>query len=194
MGTCVHIQHTHTHANTQTWGNCPGDGIHRRLQIRSVGFPLTFSKTCKKCPFHYWLNNVIWAPTGPNRSRQRQSSTHMLRINQITEGRVGERKSERKRGRKRDTARHLEDWQYSLFLLPPPLPSLLLPFTFLTPPTAPPPSGICFRFEPVLEPYLYLISASRQKTESSMFPCIRFPAPDTPLENLTAPQNGWAGK
>lgn len=106
---CSHSTHTHTHANTQTWGNCPGDGIHRRLQIRSVGFPLTFSKTCKKCPFHYWLNNVIWAPTGPNRSRQRQSSTHMLRINQITEGRVGERKSERKRGRKRDTARHLED-------------------------------------------------------------------------------------
>lgn len=93
---------THTHMNTQTWGNCLGDGIRRRLQIRSVGFPLTFSKTCKKCPFHYWLNNVIWAPTGPNRSRQRQSSTHMLRINQITEGEWG-RERVRERGKERET-------------------------------------------------------------------------------------------
>lgn len=119
---CSHSTHTNTHTqtNTQTWGNCPGDGICRQLQTRSVSFPLTFSKTCKKCPFHYWLNNVIWAPTGPNRSRQRQSSTHMLRINQITgvEGLGGWMRERRK---ERDTARHLEDWQYSLFLLPPPL-------------------------------------------------------------------------
>lgn len=101
-------KHTHTQTNTQTWGNCPGDGICRQLQTRSVSFPLTFSKTCKKCPFHYWLNNVIWAPTGPNRSRQRQSSTHMLRINQITgvEGLGGWMRERRK---ERDTARHLED-------------------------------------------------------------------------------------
>lgn len=110
---------------------------------------------------------------------------------------MGERKSEGKNERRRDRARHLEDWQYSLFMLTPlthpPIPPLLLSFTFLTLLT-PPPSGICFRFEPVLQPYLSLICASRQKTESSMFPCIRLPAPDTPLENLTAPQNGWAGK
>lgn len=109
--TCAHMFTCNTHAsaaaNTQTRGPemvlyCPGDGIRRQLQIRSVGFPLTFSKTCKKCPFHYWLNNVIWAPTGPNRSRQRQSSTHMLRINQITEGEWG-REGVRERGKERET-------------------------------------------------------------------------------------------
>ena len=106
-GTCntrahMFTSNTHTHTHTDLGGNCPGDGIRRRLQIRSVGFPLTFSKTCKKCPFHYWLNNVIWAPTGPNRSRQRQSSTHMLRINQITEGEWG-RERVRERGKERET-------------------------------------------------------------------------------------------
>lgn len=107
-GTYVHTLNTHTHIHKYTdlkpgdGIDCPGDGICRQLQIRSVGFPLTFSKTCKKCPFHYWLNNVIWAPTGPNRSRQRQSSTHMLQINQITEGEWG-RDRVRERGKERDT-------------------------------------------------------------------------------------------
>lgn len=109
----------------------------------------------------------------------------MLRINQITEEVVGEQRSERKRKRKKDTARHLENWPYSFSLLRSLFPGSLS----LTHP--PPPHGICFRFEPVREPYLYLISASRQKTESPMFPCIRLPASDTPLENLTVPQNGW---
>lgn len=72
---------------------------------KRVGFPLTFSKTCTKCPFHYWLNNVIWAPTGPNRSRQRQSCTHMLRINQIMEGVWGR---ERVRGRMKEGETELD--------------------------------------------------------------------------------------
>ena len=182
---CPHATHTHTDL-----GQLPERWYSRRLQIRSVGFPLTFSKTCKKCPFHYWLNNVIWAPTGPNRSRQRQSSTHMLRINQITEGEGGEKEWEKegKKERHRQTLRGLTIFPFLATSTPP----FLLFLHFLNSPN--PPSGICFRFEPVLEPYLYLISASRQKTESTMFPCIRLPAPDTPLEHLTAPQNGWAGK
>lgn len=86
-------------------------------------------------------------------------------------GGVDERKKERKRHRQ--TLRGLTIFPFLATSTPP----FLLSFTFLTPPTPPPPSGICFRFEPVQEPYLCLISARRQKTESSVFPCIRLPGP-----------------
>lgn len=124
--TCSHATHTRIDLGLEMVLYCPGDGIRRQLQIRSVGFPLTFSKTCKKCPFHYWLNNVIWAPTGPNRSRQRQSSTHMLRINQITEGEWGEKEREKegKKERHRQTLRGLIIFPFLTTSTP---PFLLLP-------------------------------------------------------------------
>lgn len=140
--TCSHATHTHTciDLGLEMVLYCPGDGIRRQLQIRSVGFPLTFSKTCKKCPFHYWLNNVIWAPTGPNRSRQRQSSTHMLRINQITEGEWGEKEREKegKKERHRQTLRGLIIFPFLTTSTP---PFLLLPplLHFLNSPNHHPP-------------------------------------------------------
>lgn len=85
------VMHRHTHTHTHG----PGATAPEMVQIRSVSFPLTFSKTCKKCPFHYRLNNVIWAPTGPNRSRQRESSTHMLPINQISGGGGGKKEGKK---------------------------------------------------------------------------------------------------
>lgn len=185
--------HIHKREGPGDGTDCPGDGICRQLHIRSVGFPLTFSKTCKKCPFHYWLNNVIWAPTGPNRSRQRQSSTHMLQINQITEEEWGERKSERKRERKRDTARHLENWQYSLYLLPPPLLFLPpIPFTFLT--LATPGVGSVLDLSQCWSHISTLSLQAVKKQKAPCFHALDSSAPDMPLENLATPQNGWGGK